>query len=60
MLSVPIPMLEQEKQQLIIERPTEPVDKPHALLVDKLRVRQKSKTIPEATCQTTDSVISVI
>jgi hypothetical protein len=53
-------MLEQEKQQLTIECPTEPVDKPHAWPVDKLRVHHKHKTISDATCQTADSVISVV
>jgi hypothetical protein len=50
-------MLEQEKQQLTNESPTEPTDKSCAPPVEELRVysrRQKSKTIPDATCKTSD------
>jgi len=57
LLPIPTPMPELEQQQLINESPTEPTDKPYALPVEKLRVysrRQKNKTIPDATCQTSN------
>jgi hypothetical protein len=56
-LPVPILMLEPEQQQITNESPTEPIDQPCAPPVEELRVysrRQKAKTIPDATCQTSD------
>jgi len=50
-------MLESEQQQITNESPTEPTDQPCAPPVEELRVysrRQKAKTIPDATCQTSD------
>jgi hypothetical protein len=62
-LPVPTPMPEPEQQQVTNEPPTEPTDQPCALPVEELRVYfrcQKAKTIPDATCQTSDSGSSTI
>jgi hypothetical protein len=56
-LPVPTPMPEPEQQQVTNESPTEPTDKPSSLHVEELRDysrRQKTKTIPDATCQTSN------
>jgi hypothetical protein len=50
-------MPEPEQQQVTNESPTEPIDRPSTPPVEELRVyskRQKTKTIPDATCQTSD------
>jgi len=55
--SVTCPMPEPEQQPVTNESPTEPIDKPSTPLVEELRVyskHQKTKTIPDATCQTSD------
>jgi hypothetical protein len=46
-----------KQQQVANESPTEPTDKPSTMHVEELRVYsrcQKTKTIPDATCQTSD------
>jgi hypothetical protein len=58
LLPVPTPMPEPEQQHVTNESPTKPTDQPCAPPVEELRVysrRQKAKTIPDATCQTSDS-----
>jgi len=55
--SITCPMPEPEQQQVTNESPTEPIDKTSTPPVEELRVyskRQKTKTIPDATCQTSD------
>jgi hypothetical protein len=57
LLPIPTLMPEQEKQQLTNESPIEPTNKSSMAPVEELRVyskRQKNKTIPDATCQTSD------
>ena len=56
-LHVPTIIPEHEKHQYTIESLIEPTDKSHVLLGEKVKVyikRHKSKTIPDATCQTFD------
>lgn len=57
LLHVPTLIPKHEKHQFTIESPIEPTDKSHAPLGEEVKVyfkRHKSKTIPDATCQTFD------
>jgi hypothetical protein len=56
-IPTPMPKPEQEQQQVTNESPTKPIDQPSAPPVEELKVysrRHKAKTIPDATCQTSD------